>query len=112
MSVPPEVNHYSNNFCTQLGQAIVDLNIHVDPTARFNILLRLQAAFDVLRTAPAGAQPYDPDVVTFVGNARNVLEILYTYEIHRYHFFCDHVEQLRARNNASIQPQPPLPPSQ
>ena len=103
---------YTNIFCAELGQAIVDLNSHVDPTARYNILLRLQAAFDVLQTSPAGAQPYDPEVVTFVGNARNVLEILYTYEIQRYHFFCDHVQLLRARNNASNQPQPPLPPSQ
>jgi hypothetical protein len=111
MSAPPEGYHYTNIFCTQLGQAIVDLNVHVDPTERFNILLRLQAAFDVLRTSPAGAQPHDPEVVTFMGIVRNVLDLLYTFEIHRYHFFCDHVEQLRARNNASYQPQPPLPPS-
>ena len=104
--------HYTTMFCTELDQAIVDLNGEVDPTARYNILIRLQAAFDVLRTAPAGAQPYDPEVVTFVGNVRNMLDLLYTCEIQRYQLFCDHVQLLRARNNSSNQPQPPLPPRQ
>ena len=104
--------HYTTLFCTELDRAIVDLNGEVDPTARYNILIRLQAAFDVLRTAPAGAQPYDPEVVTFVGNVKNVLDLLYTFEIQRFKYFLDHVQLLRDRNNSSNQPQPPLPPRQ
>jgi hypothetical protein len=103
-------HQFAIDFGCQVTTCIQRLNSTSDPTERFNALLALQAAFNILRTRPSGARPYDPDVVNFVAKAKYVLDFLFDSEIRRHHFYCEHLMGLRRENYISQQPQPPLPP--
>ena len=106
MSAAPE---FATNFSDQLIACLRELNSTTDPAARFHSILRAQAAFDILRSCPKGAQPYDPIVVEFVETSKRDLDFLYELEFRRNHFFCEELLTLRSLNNNSQQPPPPLP---
>lgn len=106
MSAAPE---FATNFSEQLIACLRKLNSTTDPAARFDSILRAQAAFNILRSCPEGAQPYDPILVEFVETSKRDLDFLYELEFRRNHFFCEELLMLRNLNNTSQQPPPPLP---
>ena len=102
---------YKSNFSDQLISCLRSLNATTDPRERFDTILRLQAAYNILRARPQGSVPHDPQLVWFVGHCQNILDHLYLLEHERNHFYCEQLKILRDLNNRIQQPQPPLPPT-
>jgi hypothetical protein len=100
MSIP-SVPLYETFFGQELNKCVEELNKTGDPILRFNLLLRLQAAYDVVRFSPEGGVPHDQQRLAYISSCKHTISLFLFMEEQRNHFYCHQLRVIKDRLNSS-----------